>query len=67
MPSNTAIPAKSLTLLEDQMQHEYTACKKAEYYAQTFTDPGLKNLANTMAQHHKTHFERLYNYLSSHA
>lgn len=65
MPDN-AIQTKSLTILEDQMQHEFLACKKAEHYAQTFQNTALKDLANDLAQHHKTRFERLLNYLGSH-
>ena len=69
MPTNgsTAIQSKSLTILEDQMKHEALACKKAEHYAQTFEDPALKNLASTMARHHKERFDRLFDYLNSHS
>ena len=65
--SSTAIQSKSLSILEDQMQHEILACKKAEHYAQTFQDPSLKNLASTMARHHRERFDRLFNYLNSHS
>ena len=65
MPSKTLF-AKSLTILEDQMQHEFLACKKAEHYAQTFTDPALRDLANNLATGHRTRFERLLGYLNSH-
>lgn len=64
---NTAIQTKSLTILEDQMEHEMLACKKAEQYAKTFTDPQLQNLANTLAQQHRQRFDRLFQYLNSHA
>ena len=69
MASNgaTAIQTKSLTILEDQMQHEFLAFKKAEHYAQTFENPALKNLASTMARHHKERFDRLFDYLNSHS
>ncbi len=67
MPSATAIQTKSLTILEDQMQHEFTAYKKAEQYAQSFEDPALKNLAGSMARHHRERFDRLFDYLNSHA
>ena len=63
----TAIQTKSLTILEDQMQHEFLACKKAEHYAQTFENPALKALAGTMARHHKERFDRLFDYLNSHS
>ena len=65
MPSKTLF-AKSLTILEDQMQHEFLACKKAEHYAQTFADPTLRDLANNLAYGHRERFERLLSYLNSH-
>ncbi len=63
----TAIQTKSLTILEDQLQHEFLACKKAKQYAASFDNPALKNLANTMADCHRERFDRLFNYLNSHA
>ena len=64
--SNT-IAAKHLTILGDQMQHEYIACKKAEVYASEFADQQLKAVANQLANDHRMRFDRLYNYLGSHA
>ncbi|MEF9894824.1 MAG: hypothetical protein RSJ41_04150 [Clostridia bacterium] len=61
------IQTKSLTILEDQMQHEFLACKKAEFYAQAFQDPTLRDLASDLSQQHRQRFDRLFNYLSSHA
>ena len=61
------IAAKSLTILGDQMQHEYSACKKAEFYASTFTDPQLKAVAIQLGADHRQRFNRLYNYLCSHS
>ena len=63
----TAIQTKSLTILEDQLQHEFLACKKAKQYAASFDNPARKNLANTMADCHRERFDRLFNYLNSHA
>ena len=63
----TAIQTKSLTILEDQLQHEFLACKKAKQYAASFDNQTLKNLANTMADCHRERFDRLFNYLNSHA
>lgn len=62
-----AIQTKSLTILEDQMNHEFLSFKKAEHYAQTFEDSALKNLASTMARHHRERFDRLFDYLNSHS
>ena len=65
--TQTMIPAKSLTILEDQLQHEFLACKKARVYAQQMQDAQLRNVATRVANAHCQRFERLYNYLNSHA
>ena len=65
--TQTMIPAKSLTILEDQLQHEFLACKKARVYAQEMQDAQLRNVAMQVANAHSQRFERLYNYLNSHA
>ena len=64
---NTRIQAKSLTILGDQMQHEFVACRKAEFYASSFTDPQLQAVATQLAGDHRQRFTRLFNYLNSHA
>jgi len=64
---NNTIAAKHLIILGDQMQHEYVACKKAEFYANQFGDSQLKAIADQLACDHRQRFNRLYNYLSSHA
>jgi len=65
--NDAKLQAKSLTILEDQMQHEFLACKKAEHYAGTFEDVQLANLANQVAACHRQRYDRLFNYLNSHA
>ena len=62
--SGNSITTKDLSVLQDQLDAEYRANRKAAIYAQTMTDPQLKGLANTLAQHHKTRFDALYNYLN---
>ena len=62
-----AIQTKSLTILEDQLQHEFLACKKAQQYAKSFENPALKNMADGIALHHRERFDRLLDYLVSHA
>ena len=62
---NAMIQAKSLTILGDQMQHEFVACRKAEFYASSFTDPQLKSVAAQLAGDHRQRFTRLFNYLNS--
>ena len=60
------IDTKSLSLLEDQMEHMALAVKKCKLYSQYFTDPALKDLACSMTQHHKEQFNGLLNYLNTH-
>ena len=67
MQNNSMIQTKSLTILGDQMQHEFVACRKAEFYASEFGDPQLKAIATQLASDHRQRFDRLFNYLNSHA
>ncbi len=69
MSANTsmAIQSKALMILTEQMNMELAAYKKAAHYAQTFEEPALKTLASTVANRHKTRFDKLSGYLSSHA
>lgn len=67
MQNNNMLQAKSLTILSDQMQHEYSACRKSEFYAAHFSDPQLQAVATQLASDHRQRFERLYNYLNSHS
>lgn len=62
-----AIQTKEMTILEDQLNHEFLACKKAEHYAQTFEDPALRSLATNIAGEHRQRFNRLQQYLNSHS
>ena len=64
--SQPQIESKNLTILEDQLNYEALAQKKSEVYANYFTDPSLKTMANQIAQHHKQNFDNLFNYLNSH-
>lgn len=68
MPNQgTGIQSKGLTILEDQLSHEFLAYKKAESYAQTFENQQFKNLAMDLAQQHLVRYNRLFDYLNSHA
>lgn len=58
--------AKTLTILQDQMEHEAVACKKYEAYAAQFGDQTLSQHASNLANHHKQHFDSLFQYLNSH-
>ena len=64
MPNGT-IQSKSLSILQDQLTHEFIACKKAERYAASFQDSELKTLATELANCHKARYNRLFNYLTS--
>ncbi len=58
------LSSKDLSILEDQLSHEALANQKAAAYAESFQDPQLKALANTLAAHHKHRYETMYNYLN---
>lgn len=60
------IESKNLDIVKDQMYHEALAYKKCTVYSQYFTEQPLKDMANSMAQHHKQHFDALQSYLNSH-
>lgn len=67
MNGNCMIETKGLTILEDQMKHEYLACRKAEHYACTFENAQLSALAKQIATEHRNRYDRLFNYLNCHA
>ena len=58
------LTSKDLTILEDQLTHIATGCRVAAHYAGQFQDPQLKNLAATVAQHHRQHYDALYAFLN---
>ena len=62
---NGMLQSKSLSILQDQLTHEFIACKKAERYAETFQNAQLKTLASELANCHKERYNRLFNYLNS--
>ena len=64
--ANGTLMSKSLTILEDQLNHEYLAAKKAEYYSGQFSDPQLSELATRIAGEHRARYDRLLGYLSNH-
>lgn len=64
--ANGTIMTKSLTILEDQLQHEFLAAKKAEYYSGQFSDTQLADLALRVAGEHRARYDRLLGYLNSH-
>ena len=59
------IQSKSLSILQDQLTHEFIACKKAERYAESFQDASLKQLASELANCHRVRYNRLFDYLNS--
>ncbi|HIQ70952.1 MAG TPA: hypothetical protein IAB73_01920 [Candidatus Onthenecus intestinigallinarum] len=61
---NPQLTQKDLTLIGDQLTQEALANKKLECYAQAFTDPALQGVAQTLAQHHKQQYDRLFGYLN---
>ena len=59
------LSSRDLSILEDQLKHEALANQKAAAYAESMQDPQLSALARTLASHHKSRYESLFNYLNS--
>lgn len=58
------LTAKELTGVEDQMNVEQNLIKKYKMYAQSVTDPQLKNKCEQIAAKHQDHFNRLMGHLN---
>lgn len=58
------LTSKDLTALEDQLTHMAMGCRVAEQYANQFQNAQLKNLASTVAQHHRQHYDALFAFLN---
>ena len=63
-PSGCSLTSKDLSVIEDQLTHIATSCRVAMRYADQFQNPQLKNMADTVAQHHRQHFDALYSFLN---
>lgn len=60
------LSTKALELVQEQMNQLSLACKKCTVYSGYFGDQKLKTLCDDIAQHHRTQFDALNQYLSSH-
>ena len=60
-----AMDTKDLSIIQDEMHTEALLYKKCRVYADYFTDPQLKSMASTAAEHHRRHFDTLHGYLNS--
>lgn len=60
------LTATNLKVLVDQMNHEALASKKCDFFGPMITDPTLKGMVMSLAQHHREHYDKLFNYLNSH-
>lgn len=56
---------RDLQAISDQLKQEELAVKKCCFYGGQLQDQQLKGLANTLAQHHKQQYDRLFQYLNS--
>ena len=54
------LTSKDLSVIEDQLTHVAMGCRVALHHAGQFQDPALRDLANSVAQHHRQHFDALY-------
>ncbi len=59
-----ALTSKDLSVLEDQLTHIAMSCRVAAHHAASFQDPQLREVASTVAQHHRQHFDALYAFLN---
>ena len=60
-----AISTKDLSIIEDEMHTEALMYKKCSVYADYFSDPQLRSVAQQAAEHHRQHFDCLQSYLNS--
>ena len=60
------LTSTNLKVLIDQMNHEAIAAKKCEFYSSLLGDTALKGMVMTLSQHHREHYDKLFNYLNSH-
>lgn len=58
------LTTKDLGVIEDQLMHLAMDCRVAETYSNQFTTPALKNMATTLAQHHRAHYDALFAFLN---
>ena len=56
---------KDLGLINEQLNQVAMACKKSSTYASYFQDAALKQMATDIANHQKTHYQNLLNYLNA--
>ena len=59
-----SLTSKDLTVIEDQLTHIAMGCRVANNYANQFQNPQLKNMAATVAQHHRQQFDALCAFLN---
>lgn len=57
------LTSKELSVIEDQLNQEQILIKKFKAYAQSATDPQIKNSCEQIANQHKQHFNTLMGHL----
>ena len=58
------LTSKDLTVIEDQLTHMAMSYRVAMNYANQFQNPQLKQMAATVAQHHRQQFDALCAFLN---
>jgi hypothetical protein len=66
MEQNAQIDSRNLASLENLMNYEALLCKKCSHYTGSLTDPGSRELSQSLAQHHRQRYNALFDYLQSH-
>lgn len=54
---------KDLQGISDRLKQEALAETKCRFYCAQMQDPQLKAMADTLAQHHRMHYDAMYQYL----
>ena len=60
----SSIDTKDLSVIQDEMYAEALLYKKCSVYAGYFNDQALRNMATTVAEHHRQRFDTLHGYLN---
>lgn len=61
--ANNSLSSKDLSGISDLLTYEFSACKKCNSYAQSFTDPELCKVATKMAENHYRRFSSILSFL----
>ena len=64
MSGTCSLSSKDLSVIEDQLAHLATSCRVASAYQNQFSNPELKGIASTIAQHSRQQYDALFAFLN---